>query len=363
MIISGLILIYFNILQFFAHYAKKYLGNEIPYLFLFISFILLNLLRLYGQSSFPDIPEYMYIFDKIQPISVAIKNGYGLDNLTFLSNVEIGYRYFISIFKLFSNNFSVFLFFISLIQLSVFYYFCKRLKISTVNAFPIYLALTYLTFQIGMLRQALAFCIFLIALLHINKKTIYILLIFLGITFHNSMIFCLFLIWVDKFISRKLIYFLFIFSIILYLTKIDLIGLVISISGFGSEFDALRVGYYLNEVDRQNNFLGIGFWERVILFILINLIYYKLLIKKKINKSNNLIYNLGLSVILLQLFFFASPTITSRLRYYTVIFPIIFISEFIYSIHKKKSLKWLNQIFLNIYLFMYLFFQTTYLTE
>ena len=360
MIISGLLLLYFLLIQFFAHNAKKYLVNGLPYFYLFISFILLNLLRLYGQSSFPDIPEYMSLFEKIQPISFVIKNGDGLDNVIALSNVEIGYRYFISIFKLFSNNFSSFLFFISLIQLSVFYYFCKRFKISTVNAFPIYIALTYLTFQIGMLRQALAFCIFLIALIHINKKTIYILLIFLGITFHNSMVFCLCLIWVDKFISRKLIFFLFLFSLTLYLLKVDIINSIISFSGFEAEFNAGRTGFYLNEIDGQNNYLGIGFWERVILFISMNLIYKELLINKKINKYNNLIYNLGVSVIILQLFFFSSPTITSRLRYYTIIFPLIFISEYIYSTYKIK-LKWTYQFFFSLYLFMYLYFQSNYL--
>ncbi|WKD86100.1 hypothetical protein KCTC32516_01459 [Polaribacter huanghezhanensis] len=360
MIISGLLLFYFLILQFFAHNAKKYIGDGLPYLFLFVSLILLNLVRLYGQSSFPDIPEYKYMFEQIQPISFIIKNGYGLDDYAF--TVEIGYRYFISIFKLFSSNFSSFLFFTSLIQLSVFYYFCKRYKISTVNAFPIYIALTYLTFQIGMLRQALAFCIFLIALIHINKKTIYLLLIFLGITFHNSMIFCLSLIWVDKFINRKLIYFLFLFSLILYVLKVDLINSIISFSGFDTEFDALRIGYYMNSVDRQNNYLGIGFWERVILFISMNFIYKELLINNKINKYNNLIYNLGVSVILLQIFFFASPTITSRLRYYTIIFPLIFISEYIYTISKNK-LKWSYQFFFSIYLFIHLSFQVTYLTE
>ncbi len=358
MIFTVLILFYFLVVQFFAINAKKFITNGLPYFVLFISFILINLARLYSQSFFPDIPEYKYMFEKIQPISFVIENGFGLTD--YAPNVEIGYLYFISTFKFFSNNYSCFLFFISLIQLYVFYYFCKRYKLSIVSAFPIYIALTYFTFQIGMLRQSLAFCIFLIALININKKTIYLLLIFLGITFHYSMIFCISLLWVDKFINRKLIYFLFLFSLILYLFKIDIIYSVISFLGYENEFNAGRAGFYLNAVDRQNNYLGIGFWERIFLFILINLTYNKLLINKKINKYNNLIYNLGVSVILLQLFFFASPTITSRLRYYVVIFPLIFISEYIYSTSKIK-LKSLYQFFFSLYLFMYLYFQSNYL--
>ena len=358
MIVPILLLLYFLAIQFFALNAKKFINDSMPYFVLFVSLILLNLVRLYGQSFFPDIPEYKYMFEKIQPISFIIKNGYGLDD--YASNVEIGYLYFISIFKLFSNDFSFFLFFISLLQLSVFYYFCKRYKLSIVGSFPIYIALTYLTFQIGMLRQALAFCIFLIALIHINKKTIYLLLIFLGITFHYSMIFCISLIWVNRSVNRKLIFFLFLFSLTLYLLKVDIINSIISFSGFEAEFNAGRTGFYMNEIDRQNNYLGIGFWDRVILFITMNLIYEELLINNKINKYNNLIYNLGVSVILLQLFFFSSPTITSRLRYYTIIFPLIFISEYIYSTSKIK-LKWTYQFFFSLYLFMYLYFQSNYL--
>lgn len=357
MLFSLIVLLYFLLIQFFANNAKYYSNKGLPYLVLFLSFIILNIFRIYCQSFFPDIPSYKSIFETIQPISFVIKSGYGLEY--YDSNIEVGFRMLISIYKLFSNDFGSFLFFISIIELSIFYFFCKRYKISTVNAFPIYIGLTYLTFQIGMLRQALAFCCFLLALVYINRKTVYILFILLGFTFHRSILLCILLLWSDKFVNRKILYVIFLFSLVLYILKIDIINYFVPYLGMEDITQKGRVGFYMN-VDRQNNFLGIGFWDRLISFILMNLVYTDLLRKNKISKNINLIYNLGISVILLQMIFFSSPTITSRLRYYIVIFPLIFLSEYIYS-ECKSRLKWLYQFLFFIYLLMYLYFQATYL--
>jgi hypothetical protein len=357
MLFSLIVLFYFLLIQFFANNAKNYINKGLPYYVLFLSFIILNIFRIYCQSFFPDIPNYKSIFEAIKPISYVINSGYGLEY--YDADVEIGIRVLISIFKLLSNSFLFFLFIISIIELLVFYLFCKKYNISLVNVFPIYIGLTYLTFQIGMLRQALAFCCFLLALVYINRKIIYILFILIGFTFHKSILFCIILFWSDKFANRKILYGIFFFSLVLYILKIDIINNFVAFIGMEDTMQAARVGFYMN-VDRPNSFLGIGFWERLISFVLMNLIYTDLVKKNKINKNNNLIYNLGISVILLQMIFFSSPTITSRLRYFIVIFPSIFISEYIYSECKSK-LKLLYQFLFNIYLLMYLIFQATYL--
>jgi hypothetical protein len=357
MLFSLIVLLYFIVVQFFANNIKFYGNKGLPYFVLFLSFVILNILRIYCQLFFSDIPNYKSIFEVIQPISFVINSGYGLE--LYDADVEIGFRVFISIYKFFCNDFFSFLFFISIVELSVFYLFCKRYKISPVNAFPIYIALTYITFQIGMLRQALAFCFFLLALIYINRKIIYILLLLLGFTFHKSILFCIFFLWSDKYIKKEIIYGIFLISLFLYILKIDIINSFVSFLGVDEEVKAARVGFYMN-VDRENNFLGIGFWERVISFILMNVVYAELLKKNKITVNHNVIYNLGVAVILLQMIFFSSPTITSRLRYYIVIFPFIFLSEYIYSEY-KSGIKWLYQFLFFMYLIMYLYFQTTYL--
>jgi hypothetical protein len=357
MVFAIIVLIYFLFIQYLAHNVSYRENKFLPFYGLLFSFILLNLLRIYCQEIFPDIPNYRIIFEDTPSISFALSSGFSLDY--FDPYVEIGFSLLISVFKVFSNSYFLFLFFVSTIELAVFYIFCNKFKISLINAIPIYLSFTYLTFQIGMLRQALAFCCFLIALIYINRKAIYFLLIFIGLTLHTSIIFCLFLFWSDRIINRNIFYALFMVALILYILEIDIIGTYLPYLQIEGSIAAGRVGYYM-DVDRPNSYLGIGFWDRLILFVLMNIVYTKLSIRNEINKFNIIIYNLGISVILVQMIFFSSPTITSRLRYYIVIFPVIFLSEYIYS-KRREGINWLYQIPFVMYLFMYLIFQATYL--
>ena len=357
MLIPSIVIFYFFIIQFFTNTAKSDSEKSYRYFIIPISFVILNILRIYCQSFFPDIPNYKIIFEKIQPISFVLNSGIGLEFDE--ADIEVGYRVFVSVFKFFSNSFSLFLFFISTFQLSVFYFFCKKFKLKLVNAFPIYIALSYLTFQIGMQRQALAFCFFLLALVYINKKIIYLLFIALGFTFHNSMLICILFIWSDKFFNRYFLNFIFLISLLLYLIKYDIFDYVISKLSIYYSIDGSRLSFYLED-ERVNNYLGIGFWERVLFFVSLNLVYTKMLLKNKITEFNNTIYNLGVQLILLQMIFFSSPTITSRLRYFILLFPAIFISEYIYT-ECKSNIKWGYQFIFSIYLLMYLFFQASYL--
>lgn len=364
MVFSIIVFFYFVVIQFLENNTRGYINKGLSVFVLILSFIILNIVRVYAQSFFPDIPNYKLLFEPIHPISFVIESGYGLDD--YNSNVEIGFRVLISIFKLFSNNFSFFLFFISFFQLLVFSFFCKKYKVHLVNAIPIYFALTYLTFQIGMSRQALAFCFFLLALVYINRKIVYILFLILGATFHTSILFCIIFLWSDKFVNRSFLYVIFLISLVLYLLEIDIVSSFLPLLELQDTIQTGRIDYYVN-VNRANSYLGIGFWDRLLLFVLMNLVYTEMLKKNRINKKNNLIFNLGVSVIIIQMIFFSSPTITSRLRYYIVIFPLIFISEYIYSEYVSSNskfqfkLKWLYQILFVLYLLMYLYFQATYL--
>lgn len=359
MLFAIIVLTYFLTIQQISYYVDLRSEKYFQYFVVLLSFIILDLLRVYCQAYFPDIPNYQQVFDETPSIYNFIKGGYGIEY--FDNVVELGFSFFISFFKNFSNSYSLFLFLISVIELVCFYYFCRKFQINLVNSIPIYLAFTFLTFQIGMLRQALAFCFFLFALININKKAIFFALIVVGVTLHTSILFCLVFFWVDRYVNRKIFYAIFLLSLLLYLFKIDLIGTYLPILQLGDSIRTAKVGYYLN-VDRPNSFLGIGFWERIVSFILLNVIYSKLSFYNKITKYNNIIYNLGIVVILLQMIFFSSPTITSRLRYYIVIFPALFISEYIFS-DIEDDFKWIYQLLFSLYLYMYLFLLATYLIE
>lgn len=398
MIISNIVLLFF-IVQSLFELLNKFLFSKsgTKFVTLIVGFIFLQILRVYCQQYFGDIIEYKELFINEKSFTDVIGSGIGLSYFVSETALEVesGYRVFMSLFKSFSEDYSLFLFFVSIIELSTFYFFCKKMRISIFCALPIYISLTYITFQIGMLRQGLAFCVFLLAILNLHRKWIYLGLITIGFFFHRSMAFCVLLIWTDRFVPLKYLIYAFIVSLAIYFFKIDLIS---ELWGHFFSGDSSRVNYYLG-VDRENNYLGVGFWERVISFVVMTYFYSKLIIKQheaesvscgvinniisestnslftkkanhKVNKKglNNLnfnamtiLYNLGVSVILLQMYFFSSPTITSRLRYYIVIFPMIFIVEYIRCNINNYQKRICYMLPVYGYLLLYLYAQAGYL--
>lgn len=392
MIVSNIILLFF-IVQDFIYQLNRFFFSKsgIRFVTLVVGFILLQILRIYCQQEFPDIPEYKDLFNDTKSFTDIVESNIGFSYFISETTLEVesGYRMFMSLFKSFSGDYSLYLFFISIIELGTFHFFCKKMKISIFCALPIYISLTYITFQIGMLRQALAFCVFLLAILNLHRKWIYLGLIIVGYFFHRSMAFCLLLIWADRFVSPKYFIYAFILSLIIYILKIELIN------DLWAHFfleDSNRINFYLN-VDRENNYLGIGFWERVISFVVMTYFYNKLIVKQNLttyvgdNLSNStrlqfignlstkevkygmnrnydvmtVLYNLGVSVILLQMYFFSSPTITSRLRYYIVIFPMIFIVEYMRGNINNYQKRVCYMLPIYGYLLLYLCTQAGYL--
>lgn len=102
---------------------------------------------------------------------------------------NIGFNVFISIFKLFSNNFYLFLFFSSIFVVSSFLYFGKINNIDSKVLLPFFIAFIYPSFC-NIMRQWIAFSFFLLSYkyLIVKKPFKYILLIILGTTFHSSLI-------------------------------------------------------------------------------------------------------------------------------------------------------------------------------
>ena len=367
MLIPALTLSYFYILHLIWKIKTLRYDSSIQLIAIFFSIVLLQLLRIHGQNLFPDIPNYNLIFRDIKPMSFVLENGYGLEyyeeneNFTALLTVpiEIGFSIFISVFKVFSNNFYYFLFLISALQLTTFYIFCKKCKLNIVTSLMVYIGLTYVTFQIGMLRQSLAFCFFLLAIIYGRNKLFFIFFILIGFTFHRSILFCLIFFFSTVYFNRKFVLFVSVVSLILYLFEIDVISQLFSSISSIEDIEYNKINFYLN-VDRSNNYLGIGFWERLILLILINYVYQDLVKRGLMNPFRNLFFNLSFFLIILQLVFFASPTITSRLRYYIVIFPIIFLFEYI-KLLKNNCLKLSFELLIFLYLMLQLNFLSTYL--
>lgn len=332
--------------------------NFTVFLLLFM-IILLELSRSYYQSFFGDIFNYRELFYEIQPL---LNN---FENLSTFKSVEPGFLTFSALVKTISDNFYSYLLVIALWQLYVYLKFFRKFQINPIGGYLIVFGIIYVTFYIGMLRQSIAMSFFLIALMKLKKsKPLFFLYSTIAVSFHVSAIFLIFLFWIQKKIPLYTWILISIASITLYLFQFDLVtSTIISFAEFLNLGNIGRVLFYL-DIDRPNNFLGIGFWERII-FLTLSLWCYEP--TKNYSTPNRKVYytilfNLALSSIFLQLIFFASPTITSRLRYYLMIFPSLLVLQNI-QFGKFKNLRGITLPLFIGYLSLQLYFQGGYLLE
>jgi len=345
---------YFAIILAFYGFSNNLVKGNTRVIFYLISFLALNILRIIGQYEFEDIENYREIFSQVG----TFWHGSFYDaSIRDALNIDLGYLYLNSVFKSFGFSYEVFLFAIFVIQILIYYRFSNTFKVAPVISFAVYVSIMMMTFQIGMLRQALAFCFFLISLEFLDRKRIFVIFILIGSTFHLSLLFCISLIWVNKRINPTWFYFIFLISIFVYLNQINLFQALIPF--FEGLSSLARVLFYL-EVERPNNFLGIGFWERVLSFIAICLINVEIT-KKRLQTSHlNIIFNISVFTILFQILFASEPTILSRLRLYGQIFPLLYIGQYIFTM-LKGHIYWLYRIPFLIYLSWYFTNQINYL--
>ena len=345
---------YFFVFLFFYGMSNNLVRGSGNVIFYLISFACLNGLRIIGQQQFEDIENYREIFHLVAPFwDHMFFDTSNLDGLT----IDIGYLFINALFKSLGFSFDAYLFVLFALQTVIFFRFSKIVGVAPVVSFPIYVAMILMTFQIGMLRQAIAFCFFLVAIEFLDRKKFFAVLILIAATFHLSALFCLTLIWTDKRINIKWFYLGFLISLILYLMKINVIFLFTSWIEYFSQL--LRVLYYLN-VDRPNNFFGVGFWERVLSFFAICAIRIDLIKTNKQTSSLDILFNIAAFSIIFQLLFAAEPTILSRLRLYPQIFPALYIGHYIFTM-LNGHIYWLYRAPYMVYLAWYFTFQINYL--
>ena len=344
---------YFAILLSFYGLSNSLVRGNTRVIFYLISFAFLNGLRLLGQQLFEDIANYRELYYSVDLLWNA--PFYDTSNLEGITT-DIGYVFINAVFRSLTFSYEAYLFVIFTVQTAIFYRFSKAFGIAPVVSFSIYVALFLMTFQIGMLRQALAFCFLLVALEFLDRKRIFTVLILVGSTFHLSAMICLLLIWTDKKVNVNWFYLSFLVSIILYLMQVNVLEQLIPSIEY---FSALsRVLFYL-EVDRANNFLGMGFWERVISFIAICAIQIDLVKTNRLTASLGILFNIAAFSIIFQILIAEEPTIVSRLRLYTQIFPLLFIGHYVFTLLHGRIYWWYRTPFV-VYLALYFVTQSYY---
>jgi transmembrane protein EpsG len=345
---------YFVVILFGYGISNSLVRGNVRVIFYLISFASLNGLRVIGQQQFKDIENYREIFYLTSPLwdSVFFNNS----NLEGI-DTDIGYLFINAVFRSLGFSFEAYLFILFAVQTAIFYRFSKAVGVAPVVSFSVYVAIILMTFQIGMLRQALAFCFFLVAIEFLDRKKIFTVLILVAATFHLSALFCLSLIWIDKRININLFYLSFLISLVLYLMEINVLAHFIHWIEYFSQLG--RVLFYL-DVDRANNFLGIGFWERVLSFFAICAIRIDLIKTHKQTSSLDILFKIAAFSIIFQILLAAEPTIVSRLRLYTQIFPVLYIAHYIFTVLYGR-IYWLYRAPYMVYLAWYFTFQINYL--
>lgn len=255
----------------------------------------------------------------------------------FFDGVNWGYSILNYIFSIF-QNYNIFLFFYTLISLTLLYKFIDFFSHNIYLSFTIYLIQYFLVLGLGQLRQGLAIAIVVYSFIFYFKKKYSLFLLFnlIAFSFHGaSIIFLLFPI-VDRFINFKKNTIILVTSFTLILGQTNIIKNIITNFMQKLNYDAFyinRIKIYLNSIYGESIETYLGLFERLLILILI--IYF---INKLDNKEILLskLYFLGANIyfLLFQIGIFAG-----RFGVFFKFVDIVLIPSLIIKFKVDKNLK------------------------
>lgn len=339
-------------------------AHDIRFLFILMSVLFLLLLQYIVQSEFNDYLNYTRFFAKVEPIDEVISgNNYYFQNPEI--SFEIGYKYLNSIFKAAIDNEFFYLLVLNLTTIVIFWIFIYRNAYYGFFVFLAYYSIIYPSFQLGILRQSIANALFICAIPFLYNRCYYkyYLIISLAVCFHTTaLLLFLFPLFANRQFSMKIIVLFFIIGNAFYFLNIDIIRLLFQgLLSFEDSSVTSSILYYLDST-YENNFLGIGFWDRTLQFVIICFIYNYLLNVNKMDGMTRLFLNISLFSLFLQLYSFNYPIFTNRLRFYFSLFIFLLIDKYI-SISMKKTNKVIFIFYSLLYCFVMFHISTSYLRE
>ncbi|MGF2142107.1 EpsG family protein [Vagococcus fluvialis] len=347
-------------------------------LILYISIILFNLLPALIRKKIPTIYAYSII---ILALLIAFNIG-SLDNINYIyhynnlasglktsNQSEFGFVFLMQMGNKFGMSWSQFKFLISLFSFSLMYVALNRIFQKELLNFH-YLLIFYSTYlyfyDAEQIRNFIAMSLFLYALSFFNKGvkgvTIYVLLILLATTVHNSMVFFLIfvLVFKDSQINEKKIKIIFSFSIILaiatYLNQNQIPFVKILLSNL--ETDNSKVDKYLNQTT------NLGFLLPLFYYV-INIFCF--FIGEKIEKNDkknrisiNIFENGSVKLVkrMLLLSIVFLPLTMQTVTFYRLFrnLNILIISSNLYFYHNSKAMINKSLIILNLILWQSMWF-------
>ena len=266
------------------------------------------------------------------------------NNLTLIDlmsyGVEPGFSFLIILFKSLNLSYLQFIAFCSLIPLTLIFYTIQKYSINKTLSLFIFIANYYMVYIESALRQGIAMSIFIYAVLYLisTKKIInYFFLIFIGITFHLSLIVTLIIPIILKF-NKKL--FLNKYSVI-FLSIIAFTAGIVFLRSIVSIFP--RAAYYMG---------GDSFYFAIFLKSLNIILVFYMYTRVKNNLSQTEISLLKIYIFGNMFYFFVSSiSVFSRLTEYFIFLEIILIPSMITFLRRGKILV----ITVYILLFSFLF--------
>ena len=252
-----------------------------------VSFVLFFGLRGFVWT---DWQHYYVNFNNIEPITELLEKNLFFSNIGY----EFGYKIYMSTIKMLTDNYFIFIFISTLIDVYLLRKIFKYYSINLIFGFLIFIGFEGLVLQFDLLRNSKALLIFLYSLRYFDerKKNKYLCLNIIAITFHKSIFFNFFLtFFLKQKIKKYYLWILFIIFNLYRILNIKLLNIFILRILFIFPTSLVEKYYfYLND-----NFYGkskelslFSFFEKGILFLSVILLYDKII---KENKKNIIILN------------------------------------------------------------------------
>lgn len=311
----------FAILEFFS---KKKIYYK-------LSFLILNFVLCFNYLNGIDWTNYEIWYHKVAILSKFFTS----ENLSFIEKIgaERNFILLMSIFKTLKFNYEIFQYIILSFCLGIIYIFFSEMTRNKLCAISFYFCSFMLVNYISpAMRQLLALSLFLLFLLlyEKGKKKIGLVLLLVGISFHNSLIIiALLLFFLKKEFSNKMYLF---FTVFVFLINIYILNILIFLLK-NIDFLNKYLAYFSNEYSGGRNF-------NIFIEILRVLIYLIILFYIKNSKRNSVKLNLVINMFFLNFIFnILRLKINSfeRLEYYTLPFFIISITYLIEIVSKKNK--------------------------
>ena len=275
-------LIFFLLLfvLFFRESENKSTGksNYGVYLFTFGAFLIFIGLRGHIDS---DWHSYYPVFLNLP----TLWDGQLFD---YLKNgeMEAGFLLYSIIIKSFFSNYFVWVFINSFIDLYVLNKLFKSYTNYYVLAFVTFFMMYGLALEFNLYRNSKALILFLLSLEYLKNKKFapYLLINLVGVAFHYSALLFLPLYFIlNKEIPRFVVWLIFIISNIIFLFKVQWIGLILgdivsllNITAISEKMDTYSVATEAG--------FTIGYFERIFSFIIFTIFYKKLVSQNSINR-------------------------------------------------------------------------------